>query len=302
MKRKKVLSVILAAGMGVMQLTGCGKDAEKESYMYVSSTTLTDQTQSQTSGAASTAEPSAADETGGNLYVGEYFDGVSEEATLKIAEGENGKYKIEIGIYRLTTIDDGIGELTEEGLKFTATDAAGNPIGGIITLDGDQATVTFTDSTWGLLPNGESFLYSRTGNVSGVPKSEQTGTAGSNLPIKDNPEEAEYQIQVAMQYLFEEVYGSKIVDARIYVDKIYTAQEEQEEPLKSYNLGPDEVAFEVHYEILPKEGTDINELTVATGVYDEESGWIKEKYNIGILRPNEGGEPAYKITNFGTGF
>lgn len=302
MKKKKVLGVILAAGMGVMQLTGCGKDAEKESYMYVSSTTLTDQTQSQTSGAASTAEPSAADETGGNLYVGEYLDGVSEEATLKIAEGENGKYKIEIGIYRLTTIDDGIGELTEEGLKFTATDAAGNPIGGIITLDGDQATVTFTDSTWGLIPNGESFLYSRTGNVSGVPKSEQTGTAGSNLPIKDNPEEAEYQIKVAMQYLFEEVYGGKIVDARIYVDKIYTAQEEQEEPLKSYNLGPDEVAFAVHYEILPKEGTDINELTAATGVYDAESGWIKEKYNIGILRPNEGGEPAYKITNFGTGF
>lgn len=195
-----------------------------------------------------------------------------------------------------------MGELTEDGLKFTATDAAGNPIGGIITLDGNVATVTFTDSTWGYIQNGDTFLYTRTDGMSGVPKSEQEGTAGSNMPIKDNAEEAEYQIKVAMQYLLEEIYGDKIFDARIYVDKIYTAEEEQEDPLKSYNLGPDEVAFEVHYEILPVEGTDVNELTAATGVYDEESGWVKEKYNIGILRPNEGGEPAYKITDFGTGF
>ena len=59
--------------------------------------------------------------------------------------------------------------------------------------------------------------------------------------------------------------------------------------MKSYQLGPDEVAFEVHYELLPVAGTDINELTAATGVYDEESGWVKEKYNVGILRPNESG-------------
>ena len=32
-----------------------------------------------------------------------------------------------------------------------------------------------------------------------VPKSEQTGTAGSSMPIKDNQEEAEKQILIAMQ-------------------------------------------------------------------------------------------------------
>lgn len=134
-----------------------------------------------------------------------------------------------------------------------------------------------------------------------VPKSEQTGTAGSNIPLKDNAEEAEYQIEVAMQKLLEEAYGDKITDARIYVEKIYSVEDEQaEETLKSYNLGPDEVAFEVRYELHPAEGTDVNELTAATGEFDEESGWVTDKFNLGILRPTDDG--SYTITDFGTGW
>jgi len=130
-----------------------------------------------------------------------------------------------------------------------------------------------------------------------------TTAASSAASIKDNPEEAEYQIKVAMQYQLEEAFGDKVNDARIYVEKVYTAEEEQaDELLKSYNLGPDEVAFEVRYELHPAEGTDANELTAGTGVYDEESGWVVEKYNVGILRPNPDGDPAYVITDFGTAF
>ena len=134
-----------------------------------------------------------------------------------------------------------------------------------------------------------------------APKSEQTGTAGSNIPLKDNQEEAKYQIEVAMQKLLEEAYGDKVTDARIYVEKIYTAEDEQaDEALKEYNLGPDEVAFEVRYELHPAEGVDVNELMAATGEYDEESGWVTEKYNLGVLRPTEDG--SYTITDFGTGW
>ena len=134
-----------------------------------------------------------------------------------------------------------------------------------------------------------------------VPKSEQTGTAGSGIPLKDNQEEAEYQIKVAMQYLLEEAYGDKVNDARIYVEKIYTAEDEQaDEALKTYNLGPDEVAFEVRYDLHPADGVDVNELLAATGEYDEESGWVKDKYNLGVLRPTEDG--SYTITDFGTGW
>ncbi len=139
--------------------------------------------------------------------------------------------------------------------------------------------------------------------VQNVPKDEQTGTAGSQIPLKDNHDEADYQIQVAMQYLLEEAYGDKVNDARVYVEKIYTSEEEQAIPeLKERNLGPDEVAFEVKYELHPAEGTDVNELTAATGTYDEETGWILEKYNLGILRPNDSGDREYKITDFGTGW
>ena len=312
MNKKKALRLILAAGVGALLFTGCGNASDARIQTITpdgASQTVeeskADESQSQTAGALSESAASGARASSGEAsadgiqYVGEYLDSDVNEPMLTIEEDKDGKYKIEIGIFRLTSIDDGIGELTEDGLKFTATDAAGNPIGGIITLDGNVATVTFTDSTWGYIQNGDTFLYTKAG---AVPKSEQTGSAGSNMPIKDNAEEAEYQIKVAMQFLMEEMYGDKIHDARIYMDKIYTAEEEQEEPLKSYNLGPDEVAFEVHYEILPVQRTDVNELTAATGVYDEESGWVKEKYNIGILRPNESGEPAYKITDFGTGF
>ena len=130
-----------------------------------------------------------------------------------------------------------------------------------------------------------------------------TSESASTASIKDNAEDAEYQIQVAMQYQLQEAYGDKVNDARIYVEKIYTAEEEQsDELLKSYNLGPDEVAFEVKYELHPAKDVDPNELTAGTGEYDEKSGWVVEKYNVGILRPNPDGDPAYIITDFGTAF
>ena len=75
---------------------------------------------------------------------------------------------MQIGIFRLTTLEDGVGELTAEGMTFTATDAAGNPIGGIITVEDDIATVTFTDSTWDLIENGTVYQYSKSSDVPNV--------------------------------------------------------------------------------------------------------------------------------------
>ncbi len=135
---------------------------------------------------------------------------------------------------------------------------------------------------------------------------EESETAETTESVSKNmsQEDAEYQIEVAMQYLLEEAYGDKVDDARIYVEKVYTAEEEQaDELLKSLELGADEYAFEVKYELHPAEGADPIELTAATGELDEESGWVVEKYNVGVLRPNaDGSEPAYVITDFGTSF
>ena len=128
--------------------------------------------------------------------------------------------------------------------------------------------------------------------------------AGEEIPLKDNKEEAEYQIKVALQYKLEEMYGENVNDARIYVDKIYSTEEEQAfEPVKEMGLGPNEVAFEARLELHPAEGADVNMLLIPNGELDEESGWVVNVGRLGVLRENPDAEdPKYIITDFGTGW
>ena len=98
-------------------------------------------------------------------YEGIFLDEDNDEPNLSIHYRRNdGRYDVQLGIFRLTYLDDGIGTMDGTGLSFTATDAAGNPITGLITLQGDIATVTFTDSTWSLLETGSQFRYHRHSN------------------------------------------------------------------------------------------------------------------------------------------
>ena len=86
---------------------------------------------------------------------------------------------------------------------------------------------------------------------------------------------------------------------------MYSYEDEQAlEPVREMNLGMNEVAFEVHYELHPSEGADINLLLIPNGEYDEESGWIKDVFRLGVLRKNEDttSEQKYVITDFGTGW
>ena len=96
-------------------------------------------------------------------YLGEWLDQDVNEPGLTISKNNDNTYSVIISIYRLTYIDDGIGTLTNHGLTFKATDANGNPISGIITIDAQEkeATVKFTDSTWGYINNGDTFTYVR---------------------------------------------------------------------------------------------------------------------------------------------
>lgn len=90
-------------------------------------------------------------------WVGEYLD-ENGDANLKIEQRETG-YHIEIGIFRLTSIDDGIGAIEGNKLLFTATDASGNPIKGEIEKTDSGADVIFTDSTWEYIENGDRYSY-----------------------------------------------------------------------------------------------------------------------------------------------
>ena len=94
-------------------------------------------------------------------FSGVYLD-ENNEPNLKIMKQSSGvMYDIEIGIFRLTTFDDGKGRVDFDVMEFVATDANGNPIEGNITLRNDTAEVTFTHSTWPLLKNGTKFRYVR---------------------------------------------------------------------------------------------------------------------------------------------
>lgn len=96
------------------------------------------------------------------IYIGTYLDSYS---SMDIVKGDDDKYVVDIGLHRLTSLT-GIGELTDEGMKFTATDAAGNPISGVITVEDQTATVTFTNSTWDYLPNGSTYMFTKSSNRS----------------------------------------------------------------------------------------------------------------------------------------
>lgn len=154
--------------IGAMILGGCAQAPRKQAEAGASPEVQ--------SGAAPTesAQPIATSPEAGNTplddsnYIGEYSDHDNNEPSLEIAKGDDGKYMIQIGIFRLTSLSDGVGELTAEGINFTATDGAGNPISGVITVDGETATVTFTDSTWSLLEAGSAFQYHKTSDTPNI--------------------------------------------------------------------------------------------------------------------------------------
>lgn len=80
-------------------------------------------------------------------YVGEYNSYDTDEPDLEIQKNWDGSYLVQIGMYRLAQLDDCEGKLTEQGLEFS-TDEYGKDFSGIITLEDDIATVTFTSEGW----------------------------------------------------------------------------------------------------------------------------------------------------------
>ena len=103
----------------------------------------------------------AAREELGKAFAGSYTDPDSGETGLVITDLGDGQFGISLSIFRLANFEDGRGELGEVSMSFNATDPAGNPISGKITLDGSTATVTFLDSSWDLISNGDSFRYEK---------------------------------------------------------------------------------------------------------------------------------------------
>ncbi len=92
-------------------------------------------------------------------YSGAYLDPDVGEEALWIERQDDGTYSVKLSIFRLTVLDDGVGRVEDDSLRFTATDANGNPISGVIDRGFEELIVTFTDSTWPLIENGTTFTY-----------------------------------------------------------------------------------------------------------------------------------------------
>ena len=95
----------------------------------------------------------------------ETYTDLNDGSTLTIDNRTNSGPRVNISLFRLTDIEGGIAKISDGILTFTATDAAGQPIGGRITFDGDTAHLTFTESSWEYLPKGTTYTFVRGAKV-----------------------------------------------------------------------------------------------------------------------------------------
>lgn len=147
MYKVKRITIAISAFLIVLFITACGQTKGNE--IINKEEFFVNQQESATTDAPETLESID--------WVGEYLD-ENGDANLKIEQRET-EYHIEIGIFGLTSIDDGIGAIEGNKLLFTATDAGGNPIKGEIEKTDSGADVIFTDSTWEYIENGDRYSY-----------------------------------------------------------------------------------------------------------------------------------------------
>ena len=161
-------------------------------------------------------------------FEGIYLDENNSPNLIIERKDTAGMYRLEIGIFRLTTLSDAVGKADGERLEFTATDAAGNPISGNITLRGATATVTFTRSTWALIETGAQFQYVRQNALQSKITAEMAYQGVSNYchsaydwsAAEDNPDimglEMGEETDSAYHVVFRSYTGALV---NFYVDK-----------------------------------------------------------------------------------
>lgn len=95
------------------------------------------------------------------FYEGQYMDYDTNEPGLEIQKSGDGTYAIQISVFRLAYMDDGIGRVTDRGLEFSATAPNGKEITGTITVEGDIAAVIFDSLGWSSYSDVNEYRYYR---------------------------------------------------------------------------------------------------------------------------------------------
>lgn len=77
---------------------------------------------------------------------------------ITVTEKDNGKLKVDVGIFRLCTLDDGEGTYENGVVNFSATDPSGEKIRCMLYFnENNSLCLIVEDSTWEYLPNGTIF-------------------------------------------------------------------------------------------------------------------------------------------------
>ena len=107
------LKIIIGLYAGILLLSGCASNTS-----VVAGQSAAVNAESATKG-INNEEPNVNDaHLDDTIYIGEYLDSDVNEPNLEIARGDDNKYIVQIGIYRLTSLSDGIGELTADGMNL----------------------------------------------------------------------------------------------------------------------------------------------------------------------------------------
>lgn len=179
-KRIAVMMIAMAMSMSVM---ACGTGDAKDSTLTIQTVTAESigagaetsaETATETAQESETAtEAVQATETLGNtdsvageaaataengITAGEYtssYDG----STMTITDNNDGTYKVDLSLFRVTTLENGVGTMDGDKMTVEVVDPAEGNMGLEITAESDGTlTVTVTDSTWDILSNGTKFL------------------------------------------------------------------------------------------------------------------------------------------------
>ena len=188
MKKKLVLS-LMVLGLCSAMVFGCGSVSDEESAseelqveeVIVPQITETEENSesdsTEAAGAANQQETEAATDTAGQpeatetsesstqdtgnasagSFVGEHISSY-DGSTLTISDNGDGTYKVDIELFRLCSLENGVGTLEGDQMTFVVDDPNGEKLTGEITRDSNNVfTVTITESSWSLLANGDSF-------------------------------------------------------------------------------------------------------------------------------------------------
>lgn len=98
--------------------------------------------------ASEAAAPAAVDL---DEYVGRYDSGSYDTVVI---EKQGDGYTMSVGLYRLTSLDEGTVTASPEGVVFETKDVAGNPMTLCFYRDGESFTLRVEESTWPNLKKG----------------------------------------------------------------------------------------------------------------------------------------------------